>query len=651
MQKSYKKQKNLLIVLILTTLFTFVSSVSFYIYKVEKNHFEKDINQRLESEVDLLGNYLGDLIIRHDYAELKNYLNRVIEKNNKILSLQVKLSNEIKLFSYMQEHNKKYISYKKSFKADRKKFYVESSHDITILHEHLINLKIVLSLFVFIFTVVSGYILWYILSKWILKPLNEEIKEKTKKINNYSNYLNEIIDSLSSHIAIIDENGIIKRTNKAWADFAIENGYKKDPSMIGEKYFQSCNLDSNDCNDVYENGILKVFLGKEDVFVGDYGCDTLDKKRWFNIHAKRFKWNKKNYVIISHEDITNVKEIQGKLEKINKSYTALSQSNMALVNSETEEELLNNVTKIIHDYCGYKLVWIGYKCNDEEKNVKLMASHGKDEGYLSTLHIKWSDCNRGNGPTGKSIRLKNAIVINDSQNDPSFLPWKEEAKSRGYMSIAAFPMFVENDVIGSITVYSDKTNSFLEEEVYLLSELARNLAFGIISLRDKKKVEILSITDQLTGIFNRRNIMEELNKEINRFRRYKEPLSIMLLDIDYFKSVNDTFGHQVGDIVLQEFTKVINQTIRSTDIFGRWGGEEFILILPDSDINSAVDLGERIRKNISEFSFTQVGNKTISIGVTEFNSSDEINTLIERCDKALYEAKSDGRNRVIQITL
>lgn len=156
----------------------------------------------------------------------------------------------------------------------------------------------------------------------------------------------------------------------------------------------------------------------------------------------------------------------------------------------------------------------------------------------------------------------------------------------------------------------------------------------------------LSITDKLTGLFNRTKLDDAFLIEFERCRRYKSALSIIVFDVDHFKKVNDTFGHQKGDDVLVGVSAILKDTIRAVDIPGRWGGEEFLVICPETDVNGARTLAEAIRKAVEDHVFAGVGRVTASFGVAAFAPDDGVASLIERADQALYRAKRGGRNRV-----
>ncbi|MDA3907498.1 MAG: sensor domain-containing diguanylate cyclase, partial [Sulfurimonas sp.] len=166
-------------------------------------------------------------------------------------------------------------------------------------------------------------------------------------------------------------------------------------------------------------------------------------------------------------------------------------------------------------------------------------------------------------------------------------------------------------------------------------------------ITDKKIIEKISETDKLTQIFNRIKLDDTLENEFNRFLRHKHIFSLIIMDIDHFKSVNDSYGHQIGDSVLIEFANILKEHCRKTDIVGRWGGEEFMIICIDTDINGATNLAENLRLNVEKFEFDIVKHKTVSIGVSQVKDSDNIETIIKRVDDYLYKAKESGRNKVI----
>ena len=181
----------------------------------------------------------------------------------------------------------------------------------------------------------------------------------------------------------------------------------------------------------------------------------------------------------------------------------------------------------------------------------------------------------------------------------------------------------------------EKTNQGLEQRV---SERTQQL-------------EKLAVTDPLTGISNRRDLMQRLDTEIDRARRYHKPLCVLMIDLDHFKAINDNYGHQAGDEVLIDTTKTLLKLCRTSDTIGRYGGEEFVIVLPEISLDAAVVLAERISLEISQRKVNSIEqqeiNYTCSIGVAELTADLDQKSLLHTADNALYKAKIDGRNRVV----
>ena len=233
-------------------------------------------------------------------------------------------------------------------------------------------------------------------------------------------------------------------------------------------------------------------------------------------------------------------------------------------------------------------------------------------------------------------------------------------KFPGYVYIVLLTAKTEkDDIIAGLDAGADDylTKPFNQAELLArmsagerVLELERSLS------KANQEIKKLSITDPLTQCFNRGYLMEHLPQEVKRSKRYGRPLHIVMADIDHFKRINDTYGHQAGDKVLKEYAGCVMGTIREDiDWLGRYGGEEFILVLPETGLDKAWQAVERIRQLVSEMAVPVEGKEikiTASFGISGFeqgSSKEEISTelLIERADKCLYRAKKEGRNRVV----
>lgn len=197
--------------------------------------------------------------------------------------------------------------------------------------------------------------------------------------------------------------------------------------------------------------------------------------------------------------------------------------------------------------------------------------------------------------------------------------------NRRCMYMSYYPLFAKDDVVSGV-IYN---------------------AVDITKMKEmEEELKRLSVTDQLTQIYNRVQFHRSLDEEVKRSKRYETELSLIMFDIDHFKSINDTYGHDVGDAILVSLTKLVQRYIRDTDIFSRWGGEEFMLLLPHTNRDNSHLLADRIRSRIEAHEFEVIGKMTCSFGVSNFQPGDTDESFTKRVDNALYESKHNGRNRV-----
>ncbi len=205
----------------------------------------------------------------------------------------------------------------------------------------------------------------------------------------------------------------------------------------------------------------------------------------------------------------------------------------------------------------------------------------------------------------------------------------------------------DGNIVGQITqeelvgrIYS-KWADFMRDETLHLSSANSLLQSKAMQL------EQLATVDKLTSLYNRVKFEQKIKEEMSRVQRYKsEPFSIVLFDVDNFKHINDTYGHITGDIVLQRIAGVVKTTIRTTDLACRWGGEEFVIIYPHTNISQALEASEKIRGLIYKLKFDVIKNVSCSFGVAQFEADDTMQSLLARADQAMYQAKKGGKNRV-----
>lgn len=198
-----------------------------------------------------------------------------------------------------------------------------------------------------------------------------------------------------------------------------------------------------------------------------------------------------------------------------------------------------------------------------------------------------------------------------------------------------------NELLNKITIEESK-------RFELLQEINNKLEFEVE--KRTKELEHIAITDGLTNLYNRAKMDIELQKLEGIFKRYGRLFSVIIIDIDYFKAINDTFGHQVGDLVLKQFAKILKENIRNTDFIGRWGGEEFLIACPETSEENAKKLALNLKNIIENTIFEKVGKKTMSLGIAQISEDLDLDNLINNADKALYFAKENGRNQVVTFT-
>ena len=288
--------------------------------------------------------------------------------------------------------------------------------------------------------------------------------------------------------------------------------------------------------------------------------------------------------------------------------------------------------------------------NEETLELEVKATRGINRSVLQHLRLK-----AGDGIAGTVLRNGIPLVVSNVEEDERVMK-ANRPRYRG-KSFVSFPLKAHQKTIGVLNL-SDKEGggSFSEEEVRILSMLTLYASVAVERLRfyqSSMDLRRISITDSLSGLLNRRYFEERLAEEIERAKRYGEPFSLIILDIDNFKQFNDTYGHLVGDEALRSTALGIRRCIRTIDIAARYGGEEFGIILPQAEKEDVGAIGERIRQEIEQEGISLPGEEkrarlTVSIGIAGY-PADAVSQedLIRRADRALYQAKALGKNRVV----
>ena len=287
-----------------------------------------------------------------------------------------------------------------------------------------------------------------------------------------------------------------------------------------------------------------------------------------------------------------------------------------------------------------------YDIEAHQLNIRVLAGM-EDTAFQEQVNNNEIACRSfkpGEGIAGRVYLTAKPIVVNNIKEDDIFI----DSEKSFVRSIACIPMVVFNDVIGVINVTNKRHDkNFTDEDVEMLKAVADQAAVAI----NKAQLWDMAVTDSLTGLFVRRYFLVKLQEELHRAERYNNILAVIMADLDRFKNINDTYGHDVGDRALKAIGKFLQQNIRDVDVVARYGGEEFVIMVPEAGNDAALILAERLRKQMLELKIKDLPPITVSLGIATFpNDGSDIEDLIKKADAAMYAAKRAGRNRVVKYT-
>lgn len=285
--------------------------------------------------------------------------------------------------------------------------------------------------------------------------------------------------------------------------------------------------------------------------------------------------------------------------------------------------------------------------DEKQEELQIKAAYGFDNAEaVSKMIFK-----KGEGITGLAAETGKKIYIKDTSRETRFLNYKGERPTEpsAFLSI---PLMYKDEVLGVVNFGRKGIGSFTYQDVKMLSLVAGQIALAMTNARLYTRTRELSVKDELTGINNRRHFHTMLQMEWKRAVRFHRPLSLIMIDVDHFKAYNDAFGHLQGDIVLKQIGGLLRRNLREVDTVARFGGEEFVLLLPDTDKRGAIAVAEKVRLLVEGHRFTGEERKetreiTISCGIATYpDDVEEMDDLIDHADIALYRAKELGRNRI-----
>lgn len=285
--------------------------------------------------------------------------------------------------------------------------------------------------------------------------------------------------------------------------------------------------------------------------------------------------------------------------------------------------------------------------DEEQQQFSVEAAYG----FSDPLGVKGRCLSLGEGLSGKVGHTRAPLLIGDLRDVPEFQGFWGHAERTG--SLAAVPILAQDKLLGVLSVTRSERDPLGDTQLRLLGAIADNAALAIRNAQLFERMRQLSTHDELTNLANRRLLRSDLDREIDRARRFIKPISVLAIDIDHFKYLNDRHGHPAGDAALREVAKVLVANVRKVDTVARVGGEEFMVLLPRTSAANARAVAEKLRAAILQHPFAggadqPGGALTVSIGVAELRGDDDEHgeNLIARADQAMYLAKHAGRNCV-----
>ena len=325
------------------------------------------------------------------------------------------------------------------------------------------------------------------------------------------------------------------------------------------------------------------------------------------------------------------------LEQARKKLAALYRVTAIAQKTVNEHEVLEEILDGITRELGFTNAAI-LLLDEATQELKARAHRGYPEGICIPI---------GKGITGYAALHRELVYVPDVTNDARYIPGAASGVSE-----VAVPLIVDDRVIGILDVESSQEKILQDYDLDMLRSLASQIAMTIEHATHVCKVEVQAITDGLTGLFNYRHFQTILEREYKRASRYHRAISLIMIDIDHFKKYNDTNGHLQGDETLRNVAALIKNSCRDVDFAVRYGGEEFAVLLPETSVDEALSIAERLRQSIEEYPFVNREKQpnqclTISLGIANYpTDANSILELLDHADAALYQAKRSTRNCV-----
>lgn len=440
----------------------------------------------------------------------------------------------------------------------------------------------------------------------------------------------DVLNALSASIAVLDGDGVIVDVNEAWIRFGRENGASDERCFVGRSYLSVCEEALERCSDTRLEeivaGLRALLAGRKDEFCVEYPCETPSEERWFALTGTRLRRDGKAGVVLMHEDITARHQTEDALretERMLRSVLDALPVGVWIVNADGVITLGNPAG--IRIWAGAR--YVGPEQFGEYKAWRVTTG-------LPIAPDEWA--------AARAIRF-GETAINEEIEIECF-----DGTHKVILN-SAIPLVDADQAIHGAIIVNEDITARKKYEVELQRAKEEVEATSLELEQALARERLIARVDALTGTATRRHFFDLATQGVSVATRYGEPLSLIIFDIDDFKRTNDTLGHQAGDELLRSVAQVGRRYLREADVFARYGGDEFIVLLPRTPAAEAAIVAERIRQDIAAQPVVTergVAEVTISMGIAGLaGANDTLDEIISRADLALYEAKRMGRNR------
>jgi diguanylate cyclase (GGDEF)-like protein len=346
------------------------------------------------------------------------------------------------------------------------------------------------------------------------------------------------------------------------------------------------------------------------------------------------------------QELAERKRAEAEAAQLARELRALHEATLALLGTLDLEALLGRILDSATSAIPAAERGMLYLVAPETGNLEMRAAIGYGDPRIQRLTIPGA-----RGVIARAVRDRAPQLVNDVQTEPLVREIGALPEMRAMQSAIVAPLVFEGKALGALSLDSSRRKAFTGNDLRLLVSFAATATAALRNARLHAEVQKMALTDSVTPLYNRHGFLELGRREIERARRFARPLSAIMIDVDGFKKINDIHGHAAGDIVLREIARRLNNNIRDVDIVSRYGGDEFAILLPETDLFTASSVAERLRLAIQAAPFPAGAGSTalsISQGVARASpQTPDLANLIERADAAMYRAKASGGNRVV----